>query len=389
MPAGWRIGMRDAREIIRLVFVGIAARDRPPAWPGALDGARDVEANGGRRPVLPLPATYERRGAGGGARQPAQQTRPSTDRGTGLGLRASRTEAQARHPVDPLGRVHRREPGRLQLLAVLRALSILREDAVGDDAADARRRRAAVRRLRRRRRSGRHRSAHRRNCMAQIFVAVGSVELHLRQGNLAQALPDWIDAHVRAFEAIGGVPELVVPDNAKTAVVKPSFYDPEVNRTYDMAVHYGTAILAREAEEAAGQGESRAGRPDRRALAAREAEALDLHQPRRRRRRAWRAYDGSTTSRPCAGSASPAASCSRRSTARRLKALPDELYEYSKWRVRRVGVDYHVDIDAQYYSVPNTFARAEVEARLIACGVEIFHKGERIAVHLRVRKRET
>jgi transposase len=51
--------------------------------------------------------------------------------------------------------------------------------------------------------------------------------------------------------------------------------------------------------------------------------------------------------------------------------------------VRRVGVDYHVDIDAHYYSVPYRFARAEVEARLTVRGVEIFHKGERIAVHLR------
>ena len=66
-----------------------------------------------------------------------------------------------------------------------------------------------------------------------------------------------------------------------------------------------------------------------------------------------------------------------------LKALPEEPYEYSEWRVRRVGVDYHVDIDAHYYSVPYRFARAEVEARLTARGVEIFHKGERIAVHLR------
>ena len=41
-----------------------------------------------------------------------------------------------------------------------------------------------------------------------------------------------------------------------------------------------------------------------------------------------------------------------------------------------------VDIDAHYYSVPYRFARAEVEARLTACGIEIFHKGERIAVHL-------
>ncbi len=64
-------------------------------------------------------------------------------------------------------------------------------------------------------------------------------------------------------------------------------------------------------------------------------------------------------------------------------ALPGERYEYCEWRLRRVGVDYHVDIDAHYYSVPYRFARAEVEARLTARGVEIFHTGERLAVHLR------
>ena len=52
--------------------------------------------------------------------------------------------------------------------------------------------------------------------------------------------------------------------------------------------------------------------------------------------------------------------------------------------MRRVGIDYHVEIDAHYYTVPYRFARAEVEARLTARGVEIFRKGERIAVHLRM-----
>ena len=66
-----------------------------------------------------------------------------------------------------------------------------------------------------------------------------------------------------------------------------------------------------------------------------------------------------------------------------LKPLPDGAYEYSEWRLPRVGVDYHVEIDAHYYSVPYRFARAEVEARVTARGVEIFHKGERIAVHIR------
>ena len=114
--------------------------------------------------------------------------------------------------------------------------------------------------------------------MAQIFVAVlGASSFTFAKATWTQALPDWIDAHVRAFEAIGGVPELVVPDNAKTAIVKASFYDPEVNRTYaEMAAHYRNRHPAREAEEAARQGEGRAGRPDRRAMAARPAQAPDL-----------------------------------------------------------------------------------------------------------------
>jgi hypothetical protein len=67
-----------------------------------------------------------------------------------------------------------------------------------------------------------------------------------------------------------------------------------------------------------------------------------------------------------------------------LKALPVEPYEYCEWRLHRVGIDYHVEIDAHYYSVPYRFARAEVEARLTVRDVEIFYRGERIAVHLRM-----
>src|SRR5271155_3551308 len=74
---------RCARDYSAEVFVGIDARDRPPAWPGALDGAGDIEAGGRRGPVLALAGGHERQRAGGGAlRQPTQQTRPSADRGT-------------------------------------------------------------------------------------------------------------------------------------------------------------------------------------------------------------------------------------------------------------------------------------------------------------------
>src|SRR5258707_5402015 len=80
---------------------------------------------------------------------------------------------------------------------------------------------------------------------AQIFVAVlGASSFTFARASWTQALPDWIDAHIRALEVIGGVPHLLVPDNTKTAVIKACLYDPQVNRTYaDMAAHYDTATL--------------------------------------------------------------------------------------------------------------------------------------------------
>src|SRR5271167_3753329 len=221
--------------------------------------------------------------------------------------------------------------------------------------------------------------------MAQIFVAVlGASSFTFAKATWTQALPDWIDAHVRALEAIGGVPELVVPDNARTAVVKPSFYDPEVNRTYaEMAAHYGTAILP-----------ARPRKPRDKAKVEQAVLIVERWLLGRLRRRIFTSLaDVDAALGELMAQLNDRQSLRRLGVTRRqlleevdrpaLKALPDEPYEYSEWRVRRVGVDYHVDIDAHYYSVPYRFARAEVEARLTACGVEIFHKGERIAVHLR------
>jgi transposase len=80
---------------------------------------------------------------------------------------------------------------------------------------------------------------------AQIFVAVlGASNFTYAEASWTQALGDWIGAHTRAFEAIGGVPNLLVPDNTKVAVIKACLYEPQVNRTYaEMAAHYDTAVL--------------------------------------------------------------------------------------------------------------------------------------------------
>jgi transposase len=80
---------------------------------------------------------------------------------------------------------------------------------------------------------------------AELFVAVlGASNYTYAEATWTQQLPDWIGSHVRAFEFINGCPEIAVPDNLKSGVHKPSFYDPLINRTYGvMAAHYSVTDL--------------------------------------------------------------------------------------------------------------------------------------------------
>jgi len=85
---------------------------------------------------------------------------------------------------------------------------------------------------------------------AEIFVGVlGASNLTYAEATWTQQLPDWTGAHMRMFRFFGGAPKLLVPDNLKSGVIKASFYDPEINRTYGaMASHYsvgGTSTRSR------------------------------------------------------------------------------------------------------------------------------------------------
>ena len=80
---------------------------------------------------------------------------------------------------------------------------------------------------------------------AAIFIAVlGASNYTYAEATWSQSLPDWIGSHVRTFAALGGVPQIVVPDNLKAAVTRAHRYEPDLNRTYaDLAQHYGFAII--------------------------------------------------------------------------------------------------------------------------------------------------
>ena len=200
---------------------------------------------------------------------------------------------------------------------------------------------------------------------AHVFVAVmGGSSLSFACASWTETLPDWIDAHVQAFAFFGGAPRLIVPDNPKVAVIRASLYDPQVNRTYgEMAAHYGTAVLPARPRRPRDKAKVEAavriverwllgalrhrrfhGLADVNAAIAELLTALNerrmLRHVGRTRRQLFEEID-----------------------APKLKALPAEPYQLAEWRVRKVSLDYHVDVDGHFYSVPFRHARAAVEVR--------------------------
>jgi transposase len=211
---------------------------------------------------------------------------------------------------------------------------------------------------------------------AQIFVAVlGASNFTYAEASWTQALGDWIGAHTRAFKAIGGVPNLLVPDNTKVAVIKACLYEPHVNRTYaEMAAHYDTAVLP-----------ARPRRPRDKAKV--EAAVLIIERwllGKLRHRRFYSLAELNAAIDELLHQLNEERPIRRLGVTRRalleeldrphLKALPSEPYAFA---------EYHVEVEAHFYSVPYRFARHEVEVRLTPRTVEVFVKGERIAAHLR------
>lgn len=220
---------------------------------------------------------------------------------------------------------------------------------------------------------------------AEIFVAtLGASSYTFAEATWTQTLPDWIASHTRAFEFFGGVPELLIPDNLRSAVTKADRYHPKVNTTYaDMAAHYATAVMPTRAYKPKDKAkvEFAVQLVQRWILAALRHQQffslieLNLAIKKLLVQLNERAFQGFDYSRKdlFVSLDSPA-----------LKPLPQARYEYAQWRYVKPGIDYHVQIDKRYYSVPHQLVGIRLDARITANTVEIFHKGKRISTHVRL-----
>lgn len=219
---------------------------------------------------------------------------------------------------------------------------------------------------------------------AQLFVAaLGASSYLYAEATASQGLTDWIGSHVHAFEYMGGAAKILVPDNLKSGVKKPNRYEAELTRTYEeMAAHYGAAVIPARPYKPRDKAKVEAAvlLCERWIMAKLRHERFSsLAQLNRRiaglieaiNEKPFKKLEGSrrtlyeTIDRPA------------------LTPLPPSPYVIGRWKQVTCNIDYHVEVDRHYYSVPYQLVRKRLDVRTSASTVEVFFKGKRVASHLR------
>jgi transposase len=226
---------------------------------------------------------------------------------------------------------------------------------------------------------------------APLFVcALGVSSYTYAEAVTDQQMANWLKVQVHALEFYEGCPRLLIPDNTKTGVTRACIYEPDLNPTYqEFAIHYGVAVMPTRPRKPRDKAKVESAVQvvqrwivmrlrHRRFFSIREAnEAIHElltylnNRPFRKRRDESRASLFAKIDRPA------------------LKPLPSERYDLSLWAQARVNIDYHVAYDGNWYSVPYSLTGELVEVRSTHTTVEIFHRGKRVASHLRSRERNT
>lgn len=218
-----------------------------------------------------------------------------------------------------------------------------------------------------------------------LFVAtLGASDYTYLEPQRAQDLAAWIGGHVRAFEYFRGVPRILVPDNAKVAVRRPDRYEPELNRTYqEMAAYYSAAIVP-----------ARPRRPRDKARVEQMVQMAERWVIAPLRHRIFFSFEEleeavaelreALNDRPFQKLEGTRRQLYLEMDKPALQPLPDRPYEFALWKVARVGIDYCIEVEGNYYSAPYTLIHQTVDVRMSAAVVEIYHQGRRVGLHPRL-----
>ena len=219
----------------------------------------------------------------------------------------------------------------------------------------------------------------------QVFVAVlGASNYTYGEATFSQNLQDWINSHVRALEFIGGVPEILIPDNLLSGITKPCRYEPGINRTYqELAVHYGTVVIPARVRKPKDKAKVEAGVQvvqrwilaalrNRTFFSLTELNATIRELLHKLNNRPFKKLPGSRMSwfleidKPA------------------LTPLSATRFEYAEWKIKkRPGINYHIEVYDNYYSVPYQLRAEYLDVRVTESTVEAFFRSKRVASHIR------
>lgn len=219
---------------------------------------------------------------------------------------------------------------------------------------------------------------------AQIFVAVlGLSNYTYAEATWDQSLSSWIGSHIRAFDYFEGVPKVIIPDNLKAAVVKANRYESQINQTYlNLATHYSTAIMPARVRKPKDKAKAEVGVQivERWILAAlRNHTFFSLTELNNEIRRLLIKLNEKPFKK-LEGTRQIQFDMLEKSF---LSPLPVERFEMCEWKKARVNLDYHIQLDRHYYSVPYKLVHKEVSVRFTDTIVEIFYQSQRVSSHRR------
>ena len=218
----------------------------------------------------------------------------------------------------------------------------------------------------------------------KVYIFVASLpysQIFYVEGFLNMASQNWITGHINSFEYLDGVPEVLVPDNLKTGVTKANMGEPILNRAYrDFAHYYGTTIVparVRKPKDKASV-EGNVGYISRQIIASlRNYQCFSLTRLNEKileevdklNNQSFQKREGSRRS------------VFEEEEKSKLIPLPPKRYQQSEWRTAKVQLNYHIQVNRMYYSVPYEYAQNQVDTRVNKDLVEVYFKDMRIASH--------
>ncbi len=218
----------------------------------------------------------------------------------------------------------------------------------------------------------------------ELFVAVlGASNYTYAEATATQQVADWIGSHVRCFEFLEGVPRDVVPDQLKSGVTGACRYEPKIQRTYEeLARHYETTVLP-----------ARPARPKDKAKVERAVQVVQRWILARLRHRTFfslaelndaiRELLVELNDRPMKTYGASRLELFDRLDRPALRPLPQERFVVGEWKTCKPNIDYHVEVDGHYYSVPHALRDESFDVRSTLTTVEIFLHGVRVESYLR------